>query len=94
MEHNDILSGQLTKKINKIEKLEAKINEEKKKALPEIKKEFTKDIFIEVTDIIIKSDKVYTDEQNIVREIQKKEKNGCLEYDDYKTILQIYGNII
>lgn len=94
MEHNDILSSQLTRKINNIEKQEAKINEEKKKVLPEIKKEFTRDIFIEVTNIIIESDKIYTDEQNITKEILKKEEDGCLEYDDYMTILRIYGTII
>lgn len=94
MEHNDILSSQLIRKINSIEKKEAKISEEKQKALPEIKKEFPKDTFIEVTNIIIKSKKVYTEEQNIVKEIRKKEEIGCLEYDDYMAILKIYGSII
>lgn len=95
MEQNDILSNKLIKEINRIEKMEAQLREEKNKALSEIKKQLPKDTFVEMADKIISSLRVYSDEQEIAKYLKQKELDKQkLEYDDYIAILKIYNNMI
>lgn len=91
MEQNDILSNKLRKKMNKIERMEAEIKEEKDSVLKEIKKEVPQKTFIEMTDKIIKY--AYTEEKKAAKEIKEKEENSKLEYDDYVAVLKMYDNI-
>ena len=92
MEQNDILSKQLTHKINKIEKLEAKIREEKEEARNEIKKQISKKTFDEMISQI--SEDGYAEEQVIVQEIEDKElEKQKIEYEDYIAVLKMYSTI-
>lgn len=92
MEQNDILSNKLIKEITKIEKLEASIQLKKETALIEIRKQFPKETFIEITDKICQYG--YSDEKMVVESIKEKEaKKQKLEYDDYVAILRMYSSI-
>lgn len=92
MEQNDILTKQLIREINKIEKLEAKIREQKEHARNEIKKQISKKTFDEMTNQI--SENGYGEEQVIVEEIEKKElENQKIEYEDYIAVLKMYSTI-
>lgn len=92
MEQNDILSKQLIHKINKIEKLEAKIREEKEEARNEIKKQISKKTFDEMISQI--SEDGYAEEQVIVQEIENKElEKQKIEYEDYIAVLKMYSTI-
>lgn len=92
MDQNDILNNKLIKTINKIEKSEAKIRQEKDTALIELRKQISKDTFIGMVDKIIEQG--YSDEKHAVEEIKQKEINEQkLEYDDYIAVLRMYDNI-
>lgn len=89
MDRNDILSNKLIKKINKIEKSDAKLQLEKEAARQDILKEISKATFDELLDKVQKDG--YPDEQLIVKNIRKKEKERQkLEYDDYIAIVRMY----
>lgn len=92
MEQNDILSNNLVRSINKIEKLEAKLRKAKECAREEIKKQVSKQTFDELTEKI--HEHGYSEEQVIVEEIEKKEKEKQkIEYEDYIAIIKIYSTI-
>ena len=89
MDQNDILSNKLIKKINKIEKMEAKLQYEKEVARQNILKEISKRTFDELMSKV--EENGYPDEQLIVEDIQKKEvQRQKIEYDDYITVVRMY----
>lgn len=89
MDQNDILSNKLIKKINKIEKMEAKLQHEKEIARQDILKEISKKTFDELMSKV--EENGYPDEQVIVENIQRKEvERQKIEYDDYITIVRMY----
>lgn len=89
MDQNDILSNKLIKKINKIEKMEAKLQHEKEVARQNILKEISKRTFDELMSKV--EENGYPDEQLIVEDIQKKEvQRQKIEYDDYITVVRMY----
>mgnify|MGYP005855670069 FL=1 len=89
MDQNDILSNELIKKINKIEKMEAKLQHEKEIARQDILKEISKKTFDELMSKV--EENGYPDEQVIVENIQRKEvERQKIEYDDYITIVRMY----
>lgn len=89
MDRNDILSNKLIKKINKIEKINAKLQLEKEEARQDILKEISKETFDELLDQVEKDG--YPDEQLIVENIRKKEADRQkIEYDDYITVVRMY----
>lgn len=92
MEYNDILSKDLIRRINKIEKEDAKIQQEKENALIEIRKQISKSTFEDILDKIIEEG--YENEKANVEEIKEKQRNKQkVEYDDYISILKMYENI-
>lgn len=89
MDQNDILSNKLIKKINKIERMEAKLQHEKEIARQDILKEISKKTFDELMSKV--EENGYPDEQVIVENIQRKEvERQKIEYDDYITIVRMY----
>lgn len=89
MDRNDILSNKLIKKINKIEKIDAKLRTEKEAARQDILKEISKETFDELLDQVEKDG--YPDEQLIVENIRGKEADRQkIEYDDYITVVRMY----
>lgn len=89
MDQNDILSNKLIKKINKIEKMEAKLQHEKEVARQNILKEISKKTFDELMSKV--EENGYPDEQLIVEDIQRKEvQRQKIEYDDYITVVRMY----
>lgn len=89
MERNDILSNKLIKKINNIEKSEAKLQSEKENARQEILKEVSKKTFDELLDKV--EENGYPNEQLIIENIRKKEaERQKIEYDDYVAVVKMY----
>ena len=89
MDRNDLLSNKLIKRINKIEKSDAKLQHEKEIARQDILKEISKETFDELLDKV--EENGYPDEQLIVENIRKKEaERQKIEYDDYITVVRMY----
>lgn len=89
MDQNDILSNKLIKRINKIEKLDAKLQHEKENVRQDIIKEISKKTFDELIDKV--EENGYPDEQLIVENIRKKEiERQKIEFDDYIAVVRMY----